>query len=126
MAALTERPFDTPSELADAAVSFVVGALGQIRALPGKLRGQILHEHAEICYGLLRVLSGTVSAALSRRGGPCGAIGAEPLNCALVSIVSFAISLCIRDERLIIARQSQTRMRNLFLAGIAPLPPTAD
>lgn len=118
LAALTEQRFESEADLAETAVSFVLDACSEIFEVPRKLRGQILRDYAEICYGLLWTLAETVSSTLARRRDPCAGIGVVSLNCALVSIVSAAISLCFRGEHLVSSSRSHARMLDVFLAAI--------
>jgi len=118
LAELTGRRFESEADLAESAVSFVLDACSGIFEVPRKLRGQILRDHSEICYGLLWTLAETVSSTLSRRRDPCAGIGVVPLNCALVSVISVAFSLCFRGEHLISSSQAHATMLNVFLGAI--------
>jgi len=118
MSALTEQRFETEVELADTAVSFVIEAYRRMFAVPLRMRDQIARDYTEICYELVWTLSGIVCSTMSRREDPCAGIGAVPLNSALVSVISVAVSFCLRDDHLISSSSSHAMMLNIFLAAI--------
>ncbi len=118
MAALVEQRFESELDLARAVVSFVVETFRQIFVVPARIRDRIARDYMEISFGLLWRLSEIVCSTMSDRGDPCARIGVVPLNCALVSVISVAASLCLRDDRLISSSTSHAMMLNIFLAAI--------
>lgn len=118
IAALTEPRFETDTELAAAAVRFIVRACREIFALPPKVRSELLRDHAEICYDALWTVADAVCATFARSGDPCSGIDVLALNAALVSTLSLAISLSGRGEALIADPRAQALMAKMFLAAI--------
>lgn len=118
MTALVEPRFETERDLAEAAVAFVVDAFRQVAAVPGRIRDQLVRDYSGICHGLIWTISETVCATMARRGDPCARIGVVPLNCALVAVISIAVSFCVRDDRLIASSSSHAVMLDLFIAAI--------
>jgi AcrR family transcriptional regulator len=117
LAALTEQRFETQAHLADTAVSFVIRAFEQISAVPLRMRTQFMRNYGEISYDLVWTMAEIVSATMSERDDPCAGTGAAALNCALVSIISVALSFCLKSDRLVASPTSRAIMLDLFLAA---------
>jgi AcrR family transcriptional regulator len=117
LAALVTPRFASAEELAEAAVSFVIDAYSQFFAVSERIRDRIVRDHAEISYGLVWTLSEIACATMSGRGDPCAAIGAVPLNAALVAISAVAISFCVRDDRHLTSGRTRAMMLEIFLGA---------
>ena len=126
MATLIDQRFETERDLAMAVVSFVVDAFRQVVAVPGRIRERFARDHSGVCYGLVWTIAEIVCATMASRGDPCAGIGVIPLNCALVCVISVAVSFGLRDDRLIVSGTSQAVMLDLFIAAIesGPRPPS--
>lgn len=122
---LTAQAFDTETDLANAAVAFVIQAFQGMARIPATMRNRIAQDYFDICYDVLWKISEAIHSAMVRRGDPCAGIGVMQLAASLTSVVAVAKSLLLHDATLLNQPGAQLMLVDIFLAALrrGPDPP---
>ncbi|QBR70891.1 hypothetical protein CU048_05905 [Beijerinckiaceae bacterium] len=122
---LTAQAFDTETDLANAAVAFVIQAFQGMARIPATMRNRIAQDYFDICYDVLWKISEAIHSAMARRGDPCAGIGVMQLTASLTSVVAVAKSLLLHDATLLNQPGAQLMLVDIFLGALrrGPDPP---
>jgi len=87
---MTAQAFETETDLANAAVAFVIQAYQGMARIPATMRDRIARDYFDICYDVLWKVSEAIHAEMVRRGDPCAGIDAMELTAGFTAVVAVA------------------------------------
>jgi AcrR family transcriptional regulator len=120
---ITAERFDSKTELASAAVAFVIQAYQILARVPPHMPGRIARDYCDICYEALWTISELTHAVMVERGDPCAAVNVMELTAGLTAVVVVAQSLLLRDLALLRQSDAQNVMLGVFLGALHRIAP---
>ncbi|MGO8848125.1 MAG: TetR/AcrR family transcriptional regulator [Methylocella sp.] len=118
LAFMTAQAFETETDLANAAVAFVIQAYQGMARIPSTMRDRIARDYFDICYDVLWKISEAIHAEMIRRGDPCAGIDAMQLAAGFTSVVAVAKSLLLRDIALLRQPGAQLMLVDIFRGAL--------
>jgi AcrR family transcriptional regulator len=115
---LLDESFDSRVTFANAAVSFILDGFRQFSNAPTRLRRRLLHDHFDIPYQSIWILSEIICSTLVHRRDACAGIEAVALSSAIAAVTSVGVSFSLKEHQQIVNGSLRDIMMRIFLAAI--------
>lgn len=117
---ISAQAFETETELAIAAVAFIIRAFRMLERAPPSLSHTLLKGYFDVCYDACWILSDLLQDRLARQGGPCARLGMVELAAGLTATTAMARLFALKDAALLGQPGAQRTMLASFIGALQP------
>ena len=115
---MTVQAFETETDLANAAVAFVIQAYQMMALIPAAMRERIARDYHDISYDALWKIAEMIHGVMAKRDDPCAMIDVIHIVAGLTAVVAVAKSFFLRDLALLREPTAQRILIGIFLGAL--------